>query len=127
MIDIDELDRIAANTAHHEPDEDMPRLIATLREAWSDVEECRALVNRQGELLTAAANALRGDPPPLTTWSHHDVAELACLLRERAEKAEAQVRRVLALADEYARGRGAPTSRRIRFAIDHPTTEGTAS
>lgn len=39
--------------------------------------EYDALLMRQGELLTAAVNALKGDPPPLTTWSHHDVAELA--------------------------------------------------
>ncbi len=35
------------------------------------------LIARQSQLLTAAVNALKGPPPPLTLWSHHDVAELA--------------------------------------------------
>lgn len=35
------------------------------------------LVTRQGDLLTATVKALRGDPPELVWWSHHDVAELA--------------------------------------------------
>jgi hypothetical protein len=37
---------------------------------------------------------------------------------KRAEKTEAQIERVRALADEYARGRGGPTAKRIRAALD---------
>lgn len=35
------------------------------------------LIQRQGRLLDGVVNALRGDPPELTLWSHHDAPELA--------------------------------------------------
>jgi hypothetical protein len=38
--------------------------------------------------------------------------------RELLELRDAQVERVRALADEYARGRGGPTAKRIRAALD---------
>jgi hypothetical protein len=44
------------------------------------------ILRRQGELLTATVNALKGPPPELTTWSVHDVAELAAGIR--AEQVE---------------------------------------
>lgn len=40
-------------------------------------DELHALSQRQGDLLTGAINALRGEPPKLTWWSHHDVVERA--------------------------------------------------
>lgn len=49
-------------------------------------------------------------------------AEIA-RLREFHDHYRAQVERVRALADEYARGRGGPTARRIREALDGPTNE----
>ena len=42
-----------------------------------EVEEYDATLTRQSDLLTRTVNALRGDPPPLTSWSHHDIPELA--------------------------------------------------
>ncbi|MES2730010.1 MAG: hypothetical protein V4621_07970 [Pseudomonadota bacterium] len=33
-------------------------------------------IQRQGELLEAAVNVLRGPPPMDSSWSHHDIAEL---------------------------------------------------
>lgn len=49
-----------------------------------DVEEYDGILGRQGDLLTGVANALRGQPPELTTWSHHDLPERAqALLDER--------------------------------------------
>jgi len=39
--------------------------------------EYDAILTRQGDLLTRTVNALRGNPPPLTSWSHHDIPELA--------------------------------------------------
>ena len=42
-----------------------------------EVEEYDAILRRQGDLLTRTVNALRGNPPPLTSWSHHDIPELA--------------------------------------------------
>ena len=57
-----------------------------------DVEEYDATLTRQRDLLTRTVNALRGDPPPLTSWSHHDIPELA------AEKV-AEVERLTAERD----------------------------
>ncbi|MGN6609965.1 MAG: hypothetical protein ACTHMS_23515 [Jatrophihabitans sp.] len=65
----------------------------------ADVEDLHRLVDKQAKLLTGAVNALRGTPPPLTLWSHHDVGEHATAMRARAELAEqrlAAVARILA-------------------------------
>ncbi len=42
-----------------------------------DCTECDALRSRMTELLTRTANALRGDPPPLTLWGWEDLPERA--------------------------------------------------
>ena len=54
------------------------------RDADDEIERLRAelsdrsrLISKQSDLLTAAVNALRGDPPELVWWSHHDVEQLA--------------------------------------------------
>ena len=73
-----------------------------------EVEEYDATLTRQSDLLTRTVNALRGDPPPLTSWSHHDIPELAAekvaeverLTAERDALA-AQVARVEALAEDW--------------------------
>lgn len=61
--------------------------LATLKVETSDLSR---LVARQADLLTAAVNALKGEPPELVLWSHHDVGELAAAMRARAERAEAE-------------------------------------
>jgi len=55
------------------------------------------LLSRQSEQLMKTANVLRGDPPPLTQWSHHDVAERAAAVvaerdhwRSECEKAQTE-------------------------------------
>ena len=63
-----------------------------------EVEEYDAILIRQGDLLIRTVNALRGNPPPLTSWSHHDIPELA------AEKV-AEVARLTAERDALAAGR----------------------
>ena len=50
---------------------------AEARRARDDADEYDGILTRQGDLLTGTVNALKGDPPPLTTWSHHDLPELA--------------------------------------------------
>jgi hypothetical protein len=53
-----------------------------------EIEEYDAILTRQSDLLTRTVNALRGthprrvrqpdgNPPPLTSWSHHDIPKLA--------------------------------------------------
>jgi hypothetical protein len=43
----------------------------------AELDELHALVDRQRTILTGVANALRGDPGPLASHSHHDLAERA--------------------------------------------------
>lgn len=69
------------------------KLREVLEAERAECEECDGghltkLIDRQAALLTAAVNALKGEPPKNTLWSHHDVAELATAMRARAETAE---------------------------------------
>ena len=82
-----------------------------------EVEEYDAILGRQGDLLTRTVNALRGNPPPLTSWSHHDIPELA------AEKV-AEVARLTAERDALA-----AQVARVEEVLDHWRTvdEGNAA
>jgi hypothetical protein len=81
---------------------------AALAEVARLTEEYDAILTRQSDLLTRTVNALRGNPPPLTSWSHHDipelaaekVAEVALLIAERDALA-AQVARVEEVLDHW--------------------------
>ena len=42
-----------------------------------EVDYLDALLSRQHAILTGVADALRGDPGPLASHSHHDLAERA--------------------------------------------------
>jgi hypothetical protein len=46
-------------------------------ELQDEVDHLDALLARQHAILTGVANALRGDPGPLASHSHHDLAERA--------------------------------------------------
>ena len=46
----------------------------------SEVDYLDALLARQHAILTGVANALRGDPGPLASHSHHDLAERAAAM-----------------------------------------------
>ena len=50
----------------------------------AELDELHALVDRQSTILTGVANALRGNPPPLASHSHHDLAERAAGVVEGA-------------------------------------------
>ena len=56
------------------PAEDREKVIAALRE---EAEEYAEILDKQADLLTRTVNVLRGDPPPLVSWSHHDIPDLA--------------------------------------------------
>jgi hypothetical protein len=43
----------------------------------AEIDHLDALLSRQHAILTGVANALRGDPGPLASHSHHDLAERA--------------------------------------------------
>ena len=84
-------------------------------EVREDVSEYDGILSRQGDLLTRTVNVLRGDPPPLTSWSHHDVPELARGLAD-------QMAKVKALAAEHDHCSGCPTPWWLRAALSDPTT-----
>jgi len=42
---------------------------------WSEETSLHDLCVKQAKILTGVANALRGDPPDLHHWSHHDLAQ----------------------------------------------------
>ena len=62
--------------------------IERLTREWDDAV---TTINRQGDLLTATVNVLRGKPPELKMWSHHDVAELAAEAKTEIERLTAVV------------------------------------
>ena len=67
-----------------------------------------ALLSRQSAILTGVANALRGDPGPLASHSHHDLAEraadvVALLAVTQASLAAASSGRRVTACDEIER------------------------
>lgn len=78
-------------------------------------EEYAGILQRQGELLTGIANALKGPPPELTTWSHHDLPELAAaVVADARRQTFAEVSRALNLvADIWERDGSDPCRVRI--------------
>lgn len=70
------------------------------RQSLAECSECAeydSILWKQGDLLKRTVNALKGDPPELTTWSHHDIPQLAAEARSRIEAQkvgiDAQMRR----------------------------------
>mgnify|MGYP003647206242 CR=1 FL=1 len=58
----------------------------------SEVDHLDALLARQHAILTGVANALRGDPGPLASHSHHDLAERAAAMVALLAAARAALR-----------------------------------
>ena len=75
------------------------QLLAEIDELREHEEGLHQLTQNQARILSATAIALRGPQPPLTLWSHHDVAELATAAVARAEAAELKLATILAWAD----------------------------
>ena len=55
-------------------------VVAELDRTREEVDALESLVARQADILTGVANALRGDPGPLASHSHHDLAERAAAM-----------------------------------------------
>jgi hypothetical protein len=49
-------------------------------------DELQALNDKLADILNRTVNALRGEPPPLTQWSWHDLPELAAAARASAAR-----------------------------------------
>ncbi len=58
----------------------LPELVEEVERLRDEDELSGDLIQRQGKLLTGVVNAIRGEPKPLHTWSHHDAPELAAQL-----------------------------------------------
>ena len=52
------------------------QLQATIAELREEAEISAATIEMQSVILTDSVNAIRGEPPELTLWSHHDLADL---------------------------------------------------
>jgi hypothetical protein len=66
--------------------------IAERDEYKCEMESAFKLTQKQAKILTDTINALKGDPPELTSWSHHDVAEHARRAVAENEKLATTVR-----------------------------------
>ena len=80
-------------------------------ETAAEVDYLDALLARQHAILTGVANALRGDPGPLASHSHHDLAE-------RAAAAVAEIARLRALLEVAQTSLAAATSGRRVTVVD---------
>lgn len=87
----------------------MRSLKSRLAEAEGELRLMQDLSERQGAILRRAANALKGKPPPLTTWSVHDVGEVA-------EQVVRENRRLRAQLQWSTRGSGRSPRARKRAA-----------
>lgn len=77
--------------ARHMAAFDKPTATALLDLAEGEAETTE-INNRLSVILRATANALKGEPEPLTAHSWHDLAEVATALQARAEAAEAKLK-----------------------------------
>jgi len=62
----------------------------------AEIDHLDALLARQHAILTGVANALRGDPGPLASHSHHDLAERAAAVVAERDAAVADAARARA-------------------------------
>lgn len=103
---------------------------AALGQALAELAEYPPILNRLGELLDGVALALRGPPPPLTSWGYHDLPERAAAevaarlaaLAEAAEHGEALARVRHILSSGYGCLRCAEADLRAAVGLD-PSTE----
>lgn len=91
------------------------------RKLLDEVEASDKLIQRQGKLLTGVVNAINGDPPPDTLWSHHDAPKLAQALRDEVEALRADRER-LDFISEHCGGDGVlewrfGTSGKVRICV----------
>lgn len=90
----------AVCAVHHEADTGA-RIVTqdTLDERHLDEQ----LLKRQGDLLTATANALKGDPGPLTLHDWSDLPSVAAAVVAERDAARTELAALLQLIDDSAR------------------------
>lgn len=84
----------------HEPEEVARRAFRAGQDAA--VAEYDRILTRQGDLLTRTVNVLKGAPPELVWWSHHDIPELAQKVMDELEAESARLSRIQELSDRSA-------------------------
>lgn len=57
------------------------RILVEAADDCAEAVDLATLTDRLDQLLRATVNTMRGDPPPLVHWSHHDIPDLAKLYR----------------------------------------------
>jgi hypothetical protein len=85
-----------------------------------EVDHLDALLSRQHAILTGVADALRGDPGPLASHSHHDLAE-----RAAAVVAEIATLRAVRLEPMTPTALDAAVAAEDRATADEPLLDGT--
>lgn len=58
------------------------------------LDGCYRTITRQRDLLTGVVNAIKGPPPELVRWSHHDAPQLAAQVVRERDEARAEVERL---------------------------------
>ena len=80
---------------------DFPDVAAReIKRLYQEQKFARETTRRQSNLLTSVVNTLRGEPPPLTVWSHYDTPMLAQALVHHVK----WLRGTLTDARTYVRG-----------------------
>lgn len=112
---------------------------AKLAVAEQERDDSHKLISKQAALLTASVNVLRGQPPDLVWWSHHDIAEHAQHVvteRDVAKDRLAAIEQACAQVDdvrEYGSRRSTfyagadQLRRRIRIALDREVSDSDES
>jgi len=85
-----------------------------------EIDHLDALLARQHAILTGVANALRGDPGPLASHSHHDLAE-----RAAAVVAEIATLRSVRMEPMSLEALDAACAAEDRATVDDPLLDGT--
>ena len=79
------LTRKALNLIIEKQGKVIEELEADKAELETELGESADLVEKQSKLLTGVVNAIKGEPPELTLWSHHDAPDLvAGLVTDKA-------------------------------------------
>lgn len=91
---------------------------ARIAELEEDAADSYRLTGRLGDLLTKTVNVLRGNPPELTSWSWHDIPELARRMDDRRKA----LRDALELVEDHKAGFLSEAAREALAADDKAAT-----
>lgn len=84
--------------------EDRAYLLKLVHEKRVSIGEYDQLLIKHGEILRRVANALNGEPAPLTSWSHHDLGEKAEALEELTLKQHSALMQIKEILDNQSFG-----------------------